>query len=264
MNVSKRERLRRLLLGDLRRLLRHRYGHTLPDDDAGQEDLDLLLYAISLDPVAPAEKMNHQIETIAPWMDVDWTEENIEDYMYLALGERRLSAQQIGERLQLTNAERERLSLWRIAPVDMTEQQLAEQRKAKDRARARKRYKRTRADFLAASLTASKPWEAEGISRTTWYDRRAKGRTGASEARLTMARTDLSGRMDREKEGEKDKDRKRDPANENERAKRGRTASTTDGPVRMSTGPVSVDHFGNPLWPDSQMEQAHGRDQDQA
>jgi hypothetical protein len=32
------ETIRRLRLGDLRRFLRHRYGHTLPDDDAGRAD----------------------------------------------------------------------------------------------------------------------------------------------------------------------------------------------------------------------------------
>ena len=35
--------MRRLLIGDLRRIFRHRYGATLPDDDAGRDDLELLL-----------------------------------------------------------------------------------------------------------------------------------------------------------------------------------------------------------------------------
>ena len=36
-----------------------------------------------------------------------------------------------------------------------------------------------RAEYLEAnSLSRTKPWVAEGISRTTWYDRRKKGRTG--------------------------------------------------------------------------------------
>ena len=42
------EMIRRLRLGDLKRLLRSRYGHTLPDDDAGREDLRLLLWTISM------------------------------------------------------------------------------------------------------------------------------------------------------------------------------------------------------------------------
>ena len=66
--MSKAETIRRLLVGDLRRIFRHRYGATLPDDDAGRDDLKLLLLPISLSPKAAAEKMQYQIEIIAPWM----------------------------------------------------------------------------------------------------------------------------------------------------------------------------------------------------
>ena len=50
--MSKAETIRRLLLGDLRRIFRHRYGAILPDDDAGRDDLELLLRLISLSPKA--------------------------------------------------------------------------------------------------------------------------------------------------------------------------------------------------------------------
>ena len=40
--------IRRLRLGDVQKVLRQRYGHTLPDDDAGREDLRELLMPISL------------------------------------------------------------------------------------------------------------------------------------------------------------------------------------------------------------------------
>jgi hypothetical protein len=40
--------LRRLRLGNLRKLFRHRYGPTLPDDDAGREDLRELLLPVSV------------------------------------------------------------------------------------------------------------------------------------------------------------------------------------------------------------------------
>jgi hypothetical protein len=35
-----------------------------------------------------------------------------------------------------------------------------------------------RADYLARSTARAKPWLAEGISRSTWYRRRARERTG--------------------------------------------------------------------------------------
>jgi hypothetical protein len=42
--------MRRLRLGDLRKLLRARCGHTLPDNDAGREYLWELLLPTSLAP----------------------------------------------------------------------------------------------------------------------------------------------------------------------------------------------------------------------
>ena len=41
----------------------------------------------------------------------------------------------LGERMGLRNQEREALGIRTIAPIDMTAEQMAEQRKAKDRAR---------------------------------------------------------------------------------------------------------------------------------
>jgi hypothetical protein len=48
--MTKVETIRRLLIGDLRRIYRYRYGAILPDDDAGRDDLELLLLPISLSP----------------------------------------------------------------------------------------------------------------------------------------------------------------------------------------------------------------------
>jgi hypothetical protein len=147
--------------------------------------------------------MNHAIEVWAPWLAPTDAEAMTDEIMRLPTCYRRPCSKELGERLRLTNAERERLKLWRIAPIDITIEECNEQRRAKDRARKRKRYKRSRADYLATSRSKLKPWEAEGISRTTWYERRAKAaRTSASVVRTTpflgktyywRGRTDLSG-----------------------------------------------------------------------
>ena len=176
LSAKNDEALRRLLVGDLRRLFRHRYGATLPPDDAGRDDLCLLLQAISLDPRVPAEKMAREIEVLGPWMDATEAKQLIDDLMNLPLCWRKLPPKALGAMVRLTNRERERLRLWRIAPVDMTADELIEQRKAKRRTRARLTRRKAgaaaRADYLAKSKSKSKPWEAEGISRTTWYRRR--------------------------------------------------------------------------------------------
>jgi hypothetical protein len=47
MSKSDKDKIRSLRLGNLRTVLRDRYGHTLPDDDAGLADLELLLDVVS-------------------------------------------------------------------------------------------------------------------------------------------------------------------------------------------------------------------------
>jgi hypothetical protein len=80
--LSKNELLRRLRLGDLRRLLLDRCGSILPDDDAGREYLRELLLPISLGPNeavkrarvelwGPTDRMRREIELRAPWMNED-------------------------------------------------------------------------------------------------------------------------------------------------------------------------------------------------
>jgi hypothetical protein len=173
--MSKAETIRRLLIGDLRRIFRHRYGATLPDDDAGRDDLMLLLLPISLCRNETVEKMQRQIEVIAPWMPDTQAEQLIDQIMLLPPWHRRPSGKEIGERIQLTNAEREMLKTWRIAPVDLTPAELSEQRKAKDR--ARRRLKRAEAGavsrqaYLANAKSKLQPWKASGVNRSTWYRR---------------------------------------------------------------------------------------------
>jgi hypothetical protein len=113
--LSKAETIRRLIVGDLRRIFRHRYGATLPDDDAGRDDLELLLLPISLGPKAAAEKMQHTIEVLAPWMPQAEASALIDNLIRLDARYRRPSGAEMGERIRLTNAEREGLKAWRIA-----------------------------------------------------------------------------------------------------------------------------------------------------
>jgi hypothetical protein len=172
MARTPRETIRRVRLGNLKRLLRYRYGHTLPDDDAGREDLEELL-CLTVD-----KNMMHVIETWAPWMLPAEAEALIAHVNRLPPELRWRSPRTLGERLRLTNKERERFKLWQIAPHDMAENELIEQRKAKARIRARRRrFSRggqSREFYVSNSLSKQKPWVKEGISRRTWERRRAK------------------------------------------------------------------------------------------
>src|SRR5262245_19272926 len=90
------------------------------------------------------------------------------------------TAEELGRLLHLTNAERERLKLWRIRPVDMSAEQLAQQTKERERirraAQRRKKGIRTREAYLAELEGRPRPWLTEGISRRTWERRRKQCR----------------------------------------------------------------------------------------
>src|SRR5262249_1486959 len=114
------ERIRRVRLGDLRRLLMHRYrGPVLSDDDAARDDLRELLLPISLGP-DPRKRMPHAISLWAPWMPQNEIDRLVEDIERTEPKERKRTAKDLGERMNLTNAERERFRLWTIAAFDMT------------------------------------------------------------------------------------------------------------------------------------------------
>jgi hypothetical protein len=87
--AAKREIMRRLRLGDLRKLLRARCGHTLPDDDAGREYLWELLLPVSLAPEEHERKMANTVEIWAPWLGKDEAEQLIDQINRMPARERR-------------------------------------------------------------------------------------------------------------------------------------------------------------------------------
>jgi hypothetical protein len=101
-------------------------------------------------------KMGRAIDVWAPWLPRDEASALLDHVNRMPSQDRKPSALSLGQRLRVTNAERERLKLWTIFPCDMSEEQMAEQKKAKDRAR-----KRSVRDKLG------QPWIAQGISRAT-------------------------------------------------------------------------------------------------
>ena len=169
---------RRIRLGDLQRLLRHRYRRNdcqLTDCDAGREDLYELLLPISLGQ-GHARKMRNAIEIWAPWMSAEEADELIHRVNrtpdYLRKPKKRI----LGERMSLTDLERTALGIRTIAPIDMTDEQLKERRKAKDAERKWRKRRAARVKernaWLANCLSNLKPWKRQGISRRTWERRR--------------------------------------------------------------------------------------------
>jgi hypothetical protein len=180
-NAGKWETVRRLRYGDVLKLIRYRYGVTgVPDDDAGRPDLMELLYLASLAPAGAEKKIANLIELYAPWMQQDEAQALIQHLSLIPNYQKLRTAEELGSILHLTNADRERLKLWRIRPFDMTAEQLASQAKEKERVRRaaarRKRGIRTKAAYLAELASRPKPWAAEGICQRTWQRRQKKRR----------------------------------------------------------------------------------------
>ena len=190
--MTKAERFRRVQLNDHSRYLRNRYGHELPNDDAGRDDLYELLLTISLGDGAD-RKMRHAIGLWAQWMSRDEIAQHIDginrtpDYL------RKRTARDLGERWGLTYEERQAWGIRTVAPCDLTEEEFQQRRK--DRKNYRQWLRRrsagasTRAEWLAAnSLSRTKPWAAEDVSRRTWERRRRKqADAGVVPIKLTNA-----------------------------------------------------------------------------
>lgn len=162
-----------LRIADLSTLFRSRYGMTLPDDDAGRDDIRLAMDHLASLP-HPARAMTRWLETWAPWLTLAEHRQTIADGI---AQQRHWKADALAWRLRLTKEERRMLGITTIGAID--EGKAARTKRRKDRDRERKQAKRRAAgavprhQYEAGSAQAAKPWIAEGISRATWYRRRA-------------------------------------------------------------------------------------------
>ena len=181
------EMFRRFRLGALQKIIRHRCGYVLPEDDAGHEYIVELLLSISLGP-RPRQMMAAAIKLWAPWIPETEAEQRIAHILSLPVNERMPSAKVLGDRIRLTNWERDLFQAWTIRPFDLTAEELAEQRKRKARERDRKRRAsrgaKGRAEYEANSLSRTEPWKAEGVSKATWYRHQKHRETSPCQVRV--------------------------------------------------------------------------------
>ena len=178
----------------------------------------------------PRPGMIQASKDYAPWAWERRTnvEQVIDQILAMPARQRRITARALGERMNVTNEERERLTLRTILPVDMTDEQLAEQKKAKDRARKRRRRQASgavsRAEYLAASKSREEPWKADNICRRTWERRCRKAVASPSSIKKSIPRT--HSRHDAP-----------EPAN---RTGKGRAGTEQSAPVRGAPSPFSI------------------------
>jgi hypothetical protein len=89
---------------------------------------------------------------------------------------KRLSPEAIAELLPTTFDDRQAMELWTFGAIDMSPRQRRnaskKERRRKERERVAKKRQAAGAKPRAESISRTKPWEAEGISRATWHRRR--------------------------------------------------------------------------------------------
>jgi hypothetical protein len=165
--------------GEVRSVLMDHYHGPLPDDDAGNGHAELMvryLVAQKLDGVSEAE---HFLATSCPLMPPSERAQLLQRTRRLPPP--RFKADTLAQRLGVTYPTRQRLKLTQIGAIDVPQAERKRLKKERDRERCRLRRQRhrrdqgvpTREEYLATCLSRTKPWQAEGVSRATWYRKAA-------------------------------------------------------------------------------------------
>jgi hypothetical protein len=164
-----------LRLREIERVHSSRFGSVLPDDDSGMDDLDLAAHAVAGMGGDVERHIQDYVWKWAPWAFFK------NDFCIVAFSRRiaahplRFKADTIARRLGVTMAERTALKLTTIGAIDCNVRQRARLRDERKRARAIERRRALgavpRAQYEAESLSRTRPWDAMGISRSTWYRR---------------------------------------------------------------------------------------------
>ena len=162
----------RIRIGDLTKLFGRRYGggrlYVFPDDDAGREDLKIMLQHYSH---TNPYRIHGVAKVRAPWMEAPDVWHLVEQVFAYP---RKWRAATIGRELNVTFEEWKVLRLRTIKPANVSEKDLSAYRKEKDRLRQLRRRRKAgakdRREYLAKNkISRTRPWERLGISRRTWY-----------------------------------------------------------------------------------------------
>jgi hypothetical protein len=159
-----------LRIAELRRLYGHRYGHILPDDDAGRDDAMIMAHHLARRPGDARHRIEMFLQVSAPWMSTA----SVATMVGTAItNPMKWRADTLAARLRLTEAERTRLGIRTIGAIDLDKEERRQRRRDRDRQYQRQKRQakgaKLRAEYVAMALSRTKPWAALGVSRRTWY-----------------------------------------------------------------------------------------------
>jgi hypothetical protein len=169
------ETLASIRVSQLSREYADRYrGMHLPDDDAGRDDVLLILHHLA-QTNNPERRIRNWLRDHAPWFD------DADSIARIMANPRNFRADPLGDKIGLTDERRTRLKLTTIGAIDMPKKEREKRREAKKvgarREKRRKDGAKPRAEYEAKSIEKAKPWEAFGISRRIWFNRQKAERS---------------------------------------------------------------------------------------
>jgi hypothetical protein len=156
-----------LRTAELTRLFHTRYGSSAADDDAGREDVQIMVNHLIV--LADGKlRVRDWCRKSAPWM----SENEVEDLIAKTITRPwRWKADTLERLLNLTDVERSRLSIRTIGAVDCTKDQRAAKRRERDRQSKQLKRRAGGAKPQAQSVNRQQPWLGLGISRATYFRR---------------------------------------------------------------------------------------------
>jgi hypothetical protein len=164
-----REIYRALRISQIRTLFRGRHGKHLPDTVVARKHLLALLRHLAAIPRIRKATLFKEVQRWAAWMSASERSELVHTAL---LTPRVHRADKLGRLFGLVDAERIKFGTWTIWPIDLS---LAEAKlRSLEHDKAYQAAKRRAAGCQphSESLARTKPWVAEGISRTEWFERR--------------------------------------------------------------------------------------------
>jgi hypothetical protein len=121
---------------EIERYLYHRYGHFVPNDDAGRHDLMILANHLAQNPVDPRRKILAAFCVWAPWMGLAEREALADMVLERP---RKYKAPTLGRLFRLTRGEQIGLNIETIRPFDKTDGDMEEEARRRDRQLVRRR-----------------------------------------------------------------------------------------------------------------------------
>ena len=133
-----------LRVAQINRLFRARYGETLPDDDAGRDDAEVMAHHLAHRGSGAERRIASWVALRAPWMSAVEVAAMIARVIAKPI---RWRADALGKLLRLTDAERTELKITTIGSVDVPRAERIKRRRerARQRMAARRRAKKTAA-----------------------------------------------------------------------------------------------------------------------